>query len=83
MKNFVKNNEVINNVFVKDIKKDLQQFEVFSNKKNEIQFDITKKFITENFNHNFNSKTSKVLKQFRTKREHLGDSLRYLLLCFL
>ena len=45
MKNFVKNNEVINNVFVKDIKKDLQQFEVFSNKKNEIQFDITKKFI--------------------------------------
>ena len=48
MKNFVKNNEVINNVFVKDIKKDLQQFEVFSNKKNEIQFDITKKFIAEN-----------------------------------
>ena len=72
MKNFVKNNEVINNVFVKDIKKDLQQFEVFSNKKNEIQFDITKKFITENFNHNFNSKTSKVLKQSFVKEVLIG-----------
>lgn len=72
MKNFVKNNEVINNVFVKDIKKDLKQFELFSNKKNEIQFDITKKFIAENFNHNFNTKTSKVLKQSFVKEVLIG-----------
>ena len=72
MKNFVKNNEVVNNVFVKDIKKDLQQFELISNKKNEIQFDITKKFIVENFNHNFNTKTSKVLKQSFVKEVLIG-----------
>ena len=72
MKNFVKNNEVINNVFVKDIKKDLKQFELFSNKKNEIQFDITKKFIAENFNNNFNTKTSKVLKQSFVKEVLIG-----------
>jgi hypothetical protein len=72
MKNFIKNNEVINNAFVKDIKKDLQQFEVFSNKKNEIQFHITKKFIAENFNHNFNTKTSKVLKQSFVKEVLIG-----------
>ena len=72
MKNFIKNNEVINNAFVKDIKKDLKQFELFSNKKNEIQFDITKKFIAENFNHNFNTKTSKVLKQSFVKEVLIG-----------
>ena len=72
MKNFVKNNEVVNNVFVKNIKKDLKQFELFSNKKNDIQFDITKKFIAENFNHNFNTKTSKVLKQSFVKEVLIG-----------
>ena len=50
MQNFIKNNTKINNVFEKDIKNNLKEFTLIDNKKSDIHFIITKKFIRENFN---------------------------------
>lgn len=72
MQNFIKNNTKINNVFEKDIKNNLKEFTLIDNKKSDIHFIITKKFIRENFNNNFNVKSGKVLGQSFVKETLIG-----------
>ena len=72
MENFIKNNTKINNVFEKDIKNNLKEFTLIDNKKSDIHFIITKKFIIENFNNNFNVKSGKVLGQSFVKETLIG-----------
>ena len=72
MEKFIKNNTKINNVFEKDIKNNLKEFTLIDNKKSDIHFIITKKFIKENFNNNFNVKSGKVLGQSFVKQTLIG-----------